>query len=702
MLTPNELESFKNQIIDRTIQDMKTKLYLLLGGTILMVAFPVPAQPVITGQPPDQSVSLGAKVFFQVTATGSAPLHYQWHFNNMTLSNAVNLTLVLMNVQPTNAGDYFVVVSNSSGSVTSRVAHLDLDPTFTKITTGPVVTSGGYSCGYSWGCAWGDYDADGYPDLFVCNWGQDNITPHDFLYHNRGDGTFERITSGPLVNANHNALGATWGDYDNDGKLDLFVTSINDDPSGLGYNSLYHNEGNGRFTKVNTGVLVSEHERSHAGIWADFDNDGLLDFFIVNWSYGTNQPALPNVLYHNDGHGTFTPVSFGAKLPGNGDSADVAAADFNNDGWIDFFVPQGIVTSRQNGLLYVNNQDGTFTLRTNGAPFTNTAYSVACAWGDYNNDGFLDLFVTRIFDGHNALYRNNGDGTLSLVNDVAPVLDEGNSAGCAWADYDNDGWLDLFVTNVGEFDPVTVVLMSPGTNCLYHNNGDGSFTKLTSGSLVNDTAYSVAPAWAGYDNDGFLDLFVSNGFLTKSENDFLYHNNGNSNNWITLKLIGTLSNRSAIGAKVRMKATIGGKNFWQMREISGGGGGHGAQGDLRAHFGLGDATNVDLVRIEWPSGIVQTMTNLPAKQFLTVVERQSPGPGSAPQFTHVSRVLAGPTELSVTGDTGFRYLFEASTNLLNWSWLGTRTNLSGTFQFTDLYATNFPKRFYRVSAHENI
>jgi len=672
---------------------MKSHLYTLLAAIMFVAVSSSRAQPVITGQALNQSVSVGANVSFQVTASGTPPLHFQWRLGASDLVNATNRNLMITNAQVSNGGDYLVVVTNASGSVTSQVAHLEVDPAFTKIVTGAIVSSGGYG----WGCAWGDYDDDGFADLFVCNWGDVNMIPHDFLYHNRGDGTFDRITSGSPVNANHFALGATWGDYDNDGKLDLFVTSINDDGTGLGYNSLYHNDGTGRFIKISTGVFVSEKKRSHSGIWADFDNDGLLDIFIANWSDGTGRPALPNVLYHNNGNGTFTPTSFGAKLPSNGYSSDAAAADFNNDGWIDFFVAQGVVTSRQNGLLYLNNRDGTFTMQTNGAPFANTAYSVACAWGDYNNDGFPDLFVTRIFDGHNALYRNNGNGTFTLVTDLAPVLDDGNSAGCAWADYDNDGWLDLFVTNVGGLDPAMLFSTSPGTNYLYHNNGDGTFTKVTSGSLVNDTAYSIGPAWADYNNDGFLDLFVSNGFNAKSENDFLYRNNGNSNNWLTLKLVGTVSNRSAIGAKVRVKAAIGGKSFWQMREISGGGGGHGSQSDLRAHFGLGDATHVDLVRIEWPSGVIQTMTNVASKQFLTVLEHQE-FVGRRPEFTSVARSTNDEIQLSATGNIGVRCLFEGSTNLINWSWLGARTNIAGTFDFTDTWATNFSRRFYRVSA----
>src|SRR5439155_7289915 len=162
-------------------------------------------------------------------------------------------------------------------------------------------------------------------------------------------------------------------------------------------------------------------------------------------------------------------------------------------------------------------------------------------------------------------------------------------------------------------------------NFPYPNNGDGTFTKITSGSLVNDLGNCGGAVWGDYDNDGFLDLFVANGFVGQSANNLLYRNNANSNSWLNLRLIGTVSNRSAIGAKIRVQATIGGKTFWQLREISGGTS-FGSQNDMRANFGLGDATNADIVRIEWPSSIVQTMTNVAAKQFLTGVEHQSPGP----------------------------------------------------------------------------
>ena len=187
---------------------------------------------------------------------------------------------------------------------------------------------------------------------------------------------------------------------------------------------------------------------------------------------------------------------------------------------------------------------------------------------------------------------------------------------------------------------------------------------------------------------------MSNGAFTTAGNNFLYRNNGNGNRWLKLKLIGGPSNRSAIGAKVRAHATIGAKSFWQLREI-GNGGGYNCQ-PLVAHFGLGDATNVDNLRIEWPSGVVQTLTNVAARQILTVVEHQY-GVTSAPSFTVVSPGTNGSINLSASGDTGLLYLFEGSTNLVNWSRLEVRSNATGTVQSSDLRATNYSSRFYRIS-----
>lgn len=656
---------------------------LLLIGIRLQTV----AEPNITAQPNDQSVSLGATVKLRVTAgTTHAPIRYQWRLFSTPLPTKTSSTLTLTNVQLAMAGDYDVVLTDSIGSITSRVAHLSVDPTFIKITTGAIVTDGGFG----FGCAWGDYDGDGYIDLFVCNFPDVDGNQHDFLYHNTTHGTFDRVTNVPMVNANAWATGASWGDYDNDGRLDLFVSRPGN--SGSGPNTLYHNQGGGKFQKIINGPMVTQSMTSHSGIWADFDNDGWLDVFVANFRpSGSTQPASDNYLYYNIEGTSFQPVSFGTKSLHNGDSFDCSAADFNNDGWIDLVVAQGVGTNQQNNLLYANTKSRTFLLQTNSVVFTKLANSGSAAWGDYDNDGFLDLFLSGSNNSSqpetfNILYHNNGDGTFSWVTNSIVGQEAASSTGCAWGDYDNDGWLDLFVCRVGRYD-VDFNVTNPENNCLYHNNGDGQFTKITTGSLVNESGYSFGCAWGDYDNDGFIDLFVSNGFVQTSANNFLYRNSGNSNHWINIKLEGTASNRAAIGAKVRVKATIGGQTFWQMREISGGSG-HGSQNDMRAHFGLGDAEKIEVLKIEWPSGIVQEFHALAAQQFLTVTE--------PPQLKILGLDSAGAAQFLLQGVTQRIYEIQQSIDLSVWTPLTQITNVSRTMQFTDSASKESTQRYFRA------
>jgi enediyne biosynthesis protein E4 len=309
--------------------------------------------------------------------------------------------------------------------------------------------------------------------------------------------------------------------------------------------------------------------------------------------------------------------------------------------------------------------------------------------GDYDNDGYLDLFVVNDLCNctePNFLFHNNGDGTLSRMTNAeagSSTTDLGGGGVCAWGDFDNDGYLDLFVPHTPQ-------------SWFYHNNGDGTFTRILSGSLVNDGGINpVSCAWGDYDNDGFLDLIVTRGAERALETNLLYHNNGNSNAWIKVRLVGTASNRSAVGAKVRLNATIRGKNMWQLREINTGSG-FGAS-PLEAHFGLGDATNIDQLRIEWPSGIVQTLTNVAPRQTLTVVEHQ-PHPGASPAFAGVGLSTNATINLTLIGSPGAIYLLEASTNLVNWTKVGVRSNATGSVVFVDLNATNITHRYYRASA----
>jgi hypothetical protein len=554
------------------------------------------------------------------------------------------------------AGGYSVVVTDSSASVTSRVATLDVDPAFTIITASPIVMDTGTSVG----AAWGDYDNDGFPDLLIGNIN----APVDFLYRNKGDGTFERELTNVIGGFGYG--GGPWADYDNDGFLDLYTTSGRD----LGVH-LFHNEGNGTLRRVTSaGAIVTNHSPSGNAAWGDYDNDGFVDMFVAN---GTFNGDLKNFLFHNEGNGTFSKVTTGSVVNDLYDSWKGDWADYDDDGRLDLFVTSdGAFTS--NGLgednqLYHNDGPAGFTKVTAaqmGVPPHDGGYSRGCAWGDYDNDGHLDLFVSG---RTNLLYHNKGDGTFTKIITGSIVTDSTSveSVGCTWVDYDNDGYLDLFVVNVTD------------KNFLYHNDGHGTFTKVNSGSLVNDgaTIVSISSAWADYDNDGFMDVVM----VADDGKSYLFHNNGNGNHWINLKLVGTASNRAAIGAKVRIKANIGGKTFWQRRDIAGSG-----QSDLRATLGLGDATNIDTVRIEWPSGTVQEMRDVRAGQFLTVTE-----PARLKGYQG-----DGQYQMTLNGGIGFTYDLQTSTNLLDWTSLANLVTTNMSMPVISLDTTQARQKYFRA------
>jgi len=273
------------------------------------------------------------------------------------------------------------------------------------------------------------------------------------------------------------------------------------------------------------------------------------------------------------------------------------------------------------------------------------------------------------------LYHNNGDGTFTRV--LQNLFNESVAfISFTWGDYDNDGWIDLYMPDY-----------HGGGGRLYHNNGDGTFTKVAAGSVTTDSGHSVGAVWGDYDRDGFLDLFVSNSAGGPGEaSDYLYHKNGNSNSWIEIKCVGTRSNRSAIGTKIRVKATIAGKTLWQMREINTGDGRSGSL--LEAHFGLGGATNIETVRIEWPAGTVQEFQNVAVKQFLTVTEPSRLNAGAP--------LPDGSFQLSLIGGIGFKYDLETSSDLAAWMPWITLTNTSRTMTLTDTTVTNVAQRFYRA------
>jgi hypothetical protein len=466
---------------------------------------------------------------------------------------------------------------------------------FTKATEGSLISDGGPSQGVSWA----DCNSDDYPELFVTNMLYPSGYNNNF-YVNDGVGTFTKNTSDVIASDGGASRSASWGDYDNDGDVDLFVTNLSSHS-----NHLYENDGGGNFTELTGSPPNSNLGSSTSASWVDYNNDGDLDLFVSN--YGSN------TLYKNI-EGTLTETTLSPLNTDSYDSYGAHWSDYDNDGDMDVFIcVVGEGSPSRDNYLYRNDGSETFTKVTGQNIVTDGGASFGASWGDYDNDGDMDLFVANIpyvADGDNFLYQNNGDGTFS--KDITSIVgsEEGYSFGSAWGDYDNDGDLDLFVANfyVGSSD----------VNYLYKNQGSGVFTRVTKEPMVSDTNASVGCAWADYDRDGDLDLYIANSH-NDNEDNILYVNNGYGNNWINIKLIGSMSNKSAIGAKIRLKATINEIEVWQLREISGQTG-YCSQNSLNAHFGLGNAAVVDSIKIEWPSGMIDILTDVAVNQFLTVTE----------------------------------------------------------------------------------
>jgi hypothetical protein len=464
--------------------------------------------------------------------------------------------------------------------------------TFTRITTGPVVTSPADSRSVNWV----DVNNDGLVDLFISNGpsaGQNNM-----LYINNGGGLFTGVTGDPLVSDMKPSDGATFADADNDGDLDAFVVNW------YGVNNLYYtNNGNGTFTQITSQVIAADGGYSETASWGDYDKDGLVDLYVCN-SDGNRK----NFMYHNDGNNTFTKITAGLAVNDAFYSRSISWTDMDLDGDADIFVTN---ENNEQENIYRNDGGGTFTKLTAGPLLMNSGNTMSSSWADFDNDGDMDVFVANDL-GDNALFRNDGNFTFTKMIDTVSNSN-GNSFSSAWSDIDNDGDLDLFVTNA--FQGFVKHL-----NFLYLNNGNSTFTRVSNTAPATDSSWSYGCAFGDYDNDGFEDLAVATvRFGGLDQPDLLYHNDGNANHWITIRLIGTYSNKAAIGAKIRLKAVINGNAVWQMREISAQTS-YCGQNDLRAHFGLGNTAVIDSLIIEWPSDSVEFFTGIGIDQFIRVTE----------------------------------------------------------------------------------
>jgi len=459
---------------------------------------------------------------------------------------------------------------------------------FTKITSGQMVNDGGDSRAVNWI----DYDNDGDVDLFVTNGPQQG--ENNFFYENNGDGTFTKITGLAITQDGKASDGSSWGDIDNDGDIDLFVANWWGQP-----NLLYLNNGDKTFTFQQGIVMTTESSHSETGSWGDYNNDGYLDLYVCN-----SGGSLKNFLYENNGDGTFTKL-IDTFLNQTFASRNVDWIDFNHDGLQDIFVTN---ENNQNENLYMNNGDNTFSIASVPSLLQNGGSTAGSNWEDIDNDGDFDVLLVNWGNQRNHLLINNGDGTFTKLDQPPFSSDVSNSFGSSFGDVDNDGDLDIIISKA--FTAQKTV------NFLYINNNDGSFTKSTDLS-VQDSGWTYGVAFGDYDNDGWLDLFEARCY-DANENNVLFHNNGGSNNWIMLKLDGVVSNKSAIGAVVKMKSLISGYPVWQVRKVAGQNGYCGQ--NLQVHFGLGDASQIDSIIIQWPSGIVQNVEGLIINEYNLVIE----------------------------------------------------------------------------------
>ena len=492
----------------------------------------------------------------------------------------------------------------------------------------------------SGGVALLDYDNDGFLDIYFVNsltvdLLKTNGKTKSFLYHNNGDGTFSDVTAKAGVGDVGWGMGVAIGDYNNDGYEDIYVTCV-------GPNRLFENNGNGTFSDVTKAAGVTDPRWSTGAAFVDYDNDGKLDLMVANYvafdfknlpEFGKGRlcqykgipvqcgprglPGDGDTLYHNEGNGTFLDVTkkAGVSDPNGYYGMGIICSDFDENGLIDIFVANDSTPN----FLYKNNGNGTFdeigffsgtAVNENGSEQGSMGVTV----GDYDHDGNLDLFVTNFDDDYNTLYRNDGKLSFTDVSHAAKVAAVSLPYvgwGTKFFDYDNDGWVDLFVANGHVYPQIPSYRQR---NFLHRNNHDGTFSEIGEqlGAPMNEKRAGRGVAFGDLDNDGDVDLVINNldGVPTVLRND-----GGNVNNSLLIKLVAVKSNRSAIGARVKVVSG----DLAQKDEVRSGDS-YLSQSDLRLHFGLEKRTKVDLIEVTWPSGTVDKVTSAKVNSIITIKE----------------------------------------------------------------------------------
>jgi hypothetical protein len=491
-----------------------------------------------------------------------------------------------------------------------------------------------------------DYDNDGYLDIFFTNGAKipglskDGPDSYNRLYHNNRDGTFSDVTDRAGVRGEGYSLGAAAADYDNDGRTDIYVTGVN-------RNILYHNNGDGTFTDVTAhagvgGTSGGKKQLSVSAAWLDYDNDGYLDLFVTNYVDWTPEnskvcgapgkrlscaPSLyggeANILYHNNGDGTFTDVSVPTGIAAQvGKGMGVAIADFDGDGWMDIFV----ANDNERNFLFKNRAGKGFdevgveslvAYTEDGVPVS----SMGVDFRDWSNDGRPSLFITALGGETFPLYRNDGNGLFSIETYPAGI---GFSSfrmsgwGAGIDDFDNDGQKDLFSANshVSENADIDPQQHYRQPNVVFKNLGNGTFADVSAqaGPDMQIRAAHRGCAFGDLNNDGRTDVVVS---AIGGPAELLYNTSTDNNHWLSIQTIGTKSNRDGIGTRIKV---TGGSGLVQYNHVTTAGS-YASSSDKRVHFGLGADASIKEIELRWPSGTVQTLHDVKADQILKVVEK---------------------------------------------------------------------------------
>jgi hypothetical protein len=488
------------------------------------------------------------------------------------------------------------------------------------------------------GCTFIDYDGDGYPDILLLNAKDWTDTGHHYfsaLYHNNRNGTFTDVTKGSGLDVEMYAMGAAVADYDNDGRPDIYITALDGD-------RLFHNEGNGKFKDVTAQSGIRNRNFGTSAAWVDYDRDGKVDLFVANYIQWTPQTDVwcsldgksksyctpetskgaPSKLYHNLGNGKFEDVSVKAGIADpSSKSLGVLVLDYNNDGWPDLF----IANDTQPNKLYRNNKNGTFTEEgiTAGVAFGEDGTArgaMGVDWADYDRSGRASILVGNFSNQMLGLYHNDGN---SLFTDQAPSSVVGRASlltltfGAFFFDYDLDGYPDILAANghtETDIDRVQPRVQYKEPPLLFRNNGGKGFVNVSNdvGPDFNRPLVARGAAYADIDRDGDLDVLIT----TNGGPPVLLRNDGgNRNKFLNVRLKGERSNRSALGAVVRIESASGMQ--WNMVRS---GGSYCSQSDLALTFGLAQDPTVKSLDIEWPSGVRQHFANIAANQFLTIDE----------------------------------------------------------------------------------